>query len=583
VINVEEYEQAEMENRVRNLMWTVSGDYNLDTKLDTGAFTKSKYISIYDAIKQGAFARFFDKDLFGMYLMKKVFLGAEESSLSAIGQLCVDSAVFRKVSRERPGVPEIRRKAFEDILDFDFGKMTASLPGQVKLMLLRGYLTGRLEGERRLLDVALRIRSLEESGDTMDLIRTVDEIYNAVLDKTFEKKKGTLDQVMSVSAQQLKQFDWQDYLNEEMQQDQMERYMNQLLSTMSNLSEEEEKPKGSGGAVYLTQEAVDKMYSYIELNYGTSYLSPLEQKRLNHKVCRGAHADCSLYFTDGILAGMVKVNSQSEYARKTKEINQRVFRQNQRMTRRNIEMLSDILKRALMLRSQQESCAAENGQVVPAKLWNVGRTGNKMLFEKVIKRDSSDFVVDVLIDASGSQRLRQSQVALQAYIISEALSNVGIPHRVMGFCTFWDYTVMRRFREYDEGREANDRIFEFYGSSNNRDGLAVRAAALSLQERGEEHKILIVLSDGRPNDIIVNRPNSKNPAPYFGDYAVRDTAYEVRKLRNAGIAVLGVFAGEEQDLYAERRIFGKDFAYIRDIANFSHVVGRYLKKQVSDE
>lgn len=572
-----------MENRVRNLMWTVSGDYNLDTKLDTGAFTKSKYISIYDAIKQGAFARFFDKDLFGMYLMKKVFLGAEESSLSAIGQLCVDSAVFRKVSRERPGVPEIRRKAFEDILDFDFGKMTASLPGQVKLMLLRGYLTGRLEGERRLLDVALRIRSLEESGDTMDLIRTVDEIYNAVLDKTFEKKKGTLDQVMSVSAQQLKQFDWQDYLNEEMQQDQMERYMNQLLSTMSNLSEEEEKPKGSGGAVYLTQEAVDKMYSYIELNYGTSYLSPLEQKRLNHKVCRGAHADCSLYFTDGILAGMVKVNSQSEYARKTKEINQRVFRQNQRMTRRNIEMLSDILKRALMLRSQQESCAAENGQVVPAKLWNVGRTGNKMLFEKVIKRDSSDFVVDVLIDASGSQRLRQSQVALQAYIISEALSNVGIPHRVMGFCTFWDYTVMRRFREYDEGREANDRIFEFYGSSNNRDGLAVRAAALSLQERGEEHKILIVLSDGRPNDIIVNRPNSKNPAPYFGDYAVRDTAYEVRKLRNAGIAVLGVFAGEEQDLYAERRIFGKDFAYIRDIANFSHVVGRYLKKQVSDE
>ncbi len=95
------------------------------------------------------------------------------------------------------------------------------------------------------MDVALRIRSLEESGDTMDLIRTVDEIYNAVLDKTFEKKKkGTLDQVMSVSAQQLKQFDWQDYLNEEMQQDQMERYMNQLLSTMSNLSEEEEKPKG---------------------------------------------------------------------------------------------------------------------------------------------------------------------------------------------------------------------------------------------------------------------------------------------------------------------------------------------------
>ena len=33
----------------------------------------------------------------------------------------------------------------------------------------------------------------------------------------------------------------------------------------------------------------------------------------------------------------------------------------------------------------------------------------------------------------------------------------------------------------------------------------------SLLHRQEEHKVLIVLSDGRPNDIIVNRPNSLRP------------------------------------------------------------------------
>ena len=42
--------------------------------------------------------------------------------------------------------------------------------------------------------------------------------------------------------------------------------------------------------------------------------------------------------------------------------------------------------------------------------------------------------------------------------------------------------------------------------------------------------------------------------------------------------VLGVFAGKEQDLQAEKRIFGKDFAYIKDIRNFSNVVGQYLQK-----
>ena len=219
---------------------------------------------------------------------------------------------------------------------------------------------------------------------------------------------------------------------------------------------------------------------------------------------------------------------------------------------------------------------------MPAKLWKIGRSRDKKLFERELRKDSSDFAVHVLIDASGSQKRRQSLVALQGYIISEALSMVEIPHQVMGFCTFWDYTVMQRYRDYDDPKEANQRIFEFYASSNNRDGLAVRAAADSLMGRPEEHKVLIVLSDGRPNDIIVNRPGSRNPMPYSGDYAVRDTASEVRKIRAAGISVLGVFAGEEQDLQAERRIFGRDFAYIRDIMNFSAVVGRYLRRQLDD-
>ena len=42
------------------------------------------------------------------------------------------------------------------------------------------------------------------------------------------------------------------------------------------------------------------------------------------------------------------------------------------------------------------------------------------------------------------------------------------------------------------------------------------------------------------------------------------------------------FAGEEQDLQAERRIFGKDFAYARDIRNFSHMVGSYLRRKIEE-
>ena len=99
----------------------------------------------------------------------------------------------------------------------------------------------------------------------------------------------------------------------------------------------------------------------------------------------------------------------------------------------------------------------------------------------------------------------------------------------------------------------------------------------------EENRILIVLSDGRPNDVIVNRPGSRNPKPYCGEYGVQDTAWEVRSLRGNGIFVLGVFTGDEKDLAAEKIIFGKDFAYIRDIRNFSRVVSGYLQRLLEQD
>ena len=68
---LEDY-QYEIENRIRNLCWTVSGDYSLNLKLDTVSFAKSPYVSLYDAVKQGAFSRYVDRNAFGLYLVKEL-------------------------------------------------------------------------------------------------------------------------------------------------------------------------------------------------------------------------------------------------------------------------------------------------------------------------------------------------------------------------------------------------------------------------------------------------------------------------------------------------------------------------------
>lgn len=584
--------RLELENRIRNLLWTVSGDYKLDMKPDVSLFLRSKAIALYDGIKQGALARFYDKDLLGLYLVKKVFLQADEGELTAVAQLCIEEAIGEKICEERPGIRNMQREAFEDILDQEFEKMPsqADFPGRLKVAVLRRRLDGGVYRVEQKLQpfMDLVIRS-GEARDTMELIRCIDELYNSMIDPAFEQRRGSLERVMAVTLEELTEFSWEDFLSEEMYEEALESYVEKLTTNMAGMAdrsvteEMEQKRQKKKNITVVTPEMLEKAYTYVELNYGRTYLSEAEEKKINYLMCRGVHSDCSLYFTEGVLKNPVKRNYQYEYAKRLRNKNIWLYHDKHRIVKRNISVLTDTLRKSLVLRSETQTVLSDRGQIVPSRLWRVGRSQDAKLFERELKADASDFVVDVLIDASGSQMSRQGEVALQAYIISEALSNVEIPHRVMSFCTFWDYTILHRFREYDDPRSANENIFNYVTSSNNRDGLAIKTAGYELLSREEEKKILIVLSDGKPYDVLVNRPNARNPKPYQGKEAIADTATEIRRLRNLDVSVLGVFAGEEKDLATEKKIFGKDFAYIRNIKNFSKIVGRYLTKQLETD
>ena len=584
--------RLELENRLRNLLWTVSGDYKLDMKPDVSLFLRSKAIALYDGIKQGALARFYDKDLLGLYLVKKVFLQADEGELTAVAQLCIEEAIGEKICEERPGIRNMQREAFEDILDQEFEKMPsqADFLGRLKVAVLRRRLDGGVYRVEQKLQpfMDLVIRS-GEAEDTMELIRCIDKLYNSMIDPAFEQRRGSLERVMAVTLEELTEFSWEDFLSEEMYEEALESYVEKLTTNMAGMEdrsvteEMEQKRQKKKNITVVTPEMLEKAYTYVELNYGRTYLSEAEEKKINYLMCRGVHSDCSLYFTEGVLKNPVKRNYQYEYAKRLRNKNIWLYHDKHRIVKRNISVLTDTLRKSLVLRSETQTVLSDRGQIVPSRLWRVGRSQDAKLFERELKADASDFVVDVLIDASGSQMSRQGEVALQAYIISEALSNVEIPHRVMSFCTFWDYTILHRFREYDDPRSANENIFNYVTSSNNRDGLAIKTAGYGLLAREEEKKILIVLSDGKPYDVLVNRPNARNPKPYQGKEAIADTATEIRRLRNLDVSVLGVFAGEDKDLATEKKIFGKDFAYIRNIKNFSKIVGRYLTKQLETD
>lgn len=607
-LRIQDY-QLELENRIRNLLWTISGDYTQQMKPDVSLFLRSKDIALYDGIKQGALAKFFDKDFLGMYLVKKIFMGADETALTFVSQLCIEEAIGDRICQERPGIWEMQRRACEDILDQEYERMPSAADklGYLRVNMLRRRIDRGKQGAAVSKKVAEDSASLNASDrskgiyhyinmiagaadvkDTMSLIRMIDTVYNEVADPDFSQKT-TLEQVLAVTVEDLTEFDWRDYLSEEMYEDALESYMEQLTSNAAgmenaNVTQEMEEERQTKHKIKVVPpEALEKAHTYVELNFGKTYLNEMEEKRMNQLMCRDIHGDCSLYFTEGILKNPVRRNYQYEYAKRLKNKNIWLYHDKHRVVKRNIALLTEMLKKSLVIKSESQEILSDRGTIVPSRLWRLGRSGEAKVFKRELKGDSSDFVVDVLIDASGSQMSRQGEVALQAYIISESLSNAGLPHRVMSYCTFWDYTILHRFREYDDPRSANENIFNYVTSSNNRDGLAIRAAGYGLLMREEEKKILIILSDGRPYDVVVNRPNARNPHPYHGKYAITDTAAQIRKLRSQGVSVLGVFAGEEKDLATEKKIFGKDFAYIRNITGFSKIVGRYLTKQLEDD
>ena len=531
-ISEEELETARIQNRLKNLLWTISGDYSLGTEVNAAVFKKSKYIALYDAVCKGGFARYFRPRTLEQYFEKAFLYGAEPSVLLPLSRLCIESAVWKKLAADRGGIAELRRIAFEDTLKKESGRLTHTDWGALEGCYLRYCLYKTPAGKSKQLWVD-KIVSLQDAGDTIDIIRCLDEVYNGAY------PKGFADEFKGFGLFEENPGHGRQSGSEEDEEDKPEKEEDRIVNLLDDHLQEEDDGKNKAqkpNAVVLEDESMALAKDYIELNYGKSYLTPKEQRQLNYQICTGAHKECKLHFSDGLLS---RPDASAE-----------------------------------------GTSQAEDQTPLQDRLWNIGRTDNRKMFDREFIQEFTDFAVEILIDSSGSQQIRQSLVALQGYIISEALSLAEIPHRVMGFCTFGDYTVMRRYRDYDEPIEADKRILEFYGSANNRDGLAIRAAAHSLSARREENKILIVLSDGTPNDIIVSKSKSRLRVQYCNDYAVKDTAREVYSLLSKGIAVMGIFAGEEEALPAEKQIFGNEFAYIRKISDFSNVVGRYLKEQL---
>ncbi len=144
------------------------------------------------------------------------------------------------------------------------------------------------------------------------------------------------------------------------------------------------------------------------------------------------------------------------------------------------------------------------------------------------------------------------------------------------------YTIVRIFRDYDKPRD-NQRIFEYVSNGCNRDGLAISAAHYLMNGTPYNHKLLIVLSDVKPNDVVkLSSRNGGEPQPYEQAAGITDTAMEVRRARADGISVVCVFTGDDEDLPAAKLVYGRDFARIQSLDMLADTVGKLIQNQIKN-
>ncbi len=346
---------------------------------------------------------------------------------------------------------------------------------------------------------------------------------------------------------------------------------------------------GSAGQEYeheiKTTLSAAELREFIAGKYGKSLFSPSRTAELEKVLCTGNHQLCHLHFTYGerVPAGGVQnafeaLSRQREAAQAGR--NRAWYETHIARNHIAIFQLSASIRNSVLMHLEPAPVKANSGALNGRLIWRAAVLEDETVFLKSENSDSGDLCVDILLDASTSQKNRQETISTQGYIIAESLTRCGIPCRVMSFCSMTGYTILRIFRDY--GKPCDNRnVFEYVSNGCNRDGLAIRAAHRLISESPYEHRLLIILSDVKPNDVVRIRPAAGgDPIPYEELPGIQDTAFEVRRAKADGIAVMCIFTGEEEDLPAAKLVYGKDFVRIRSFDRLAAAVGALIQSQI---
>ena len=543
--------------------------------------TAGGMIGLYEGVVLGGGDKLFGLEALNLWLRRHRYAAFDMHALLPITHMCLEYAVRRRLEAERPGVAVMAEQAAHELLKADPFRLRYSSRGWMSIYWLSEQFPQAVDAEsRRILKnlsgfesvLQLFMQLMQGSGECADARALVEQavlLYKKVFTRYFAPDHSR-DPLPEFALSDDDMWEGNEFAPDRDDPLEPDASQPELKYTKVSMTTD---------GVTLSEEALAAIPEYLAQNFGPSFQTERVMQDIESAVCVGIHEERKLLFTDGLPeSAYAGTSDQAAALRACREANLRMLEEHEDSARQGIRSIEQAFQNALNLKNDPEIYSSDCGVLVNSALWKVGRCKNPQLFHKIFRQDQSTVVVELLIDASGSQAVRQPMVALQSYLFSAALSAIQIPHRVMSYCTYGDHTVLRRFRDYDDKSAADRTILEYRATSNNRDGLALAAAGVDLLKRHEEHKIMIVFSDGLPNDMVSGRIRPGVPEKYIGDAAIRDTCFQIRKLRREGVHVIGIFLGDDNELENERMIYGSSFLRIRRAEDFGGSAGKRLSE-----
>lgn len=175
-----------------------------------------------------------------------------------------------------------------------------------------------------------------------------------------------------------------------------------------------------------------------------------------------------------------------------------------------------------------------------------------------------DLAVTLLVDVSLSTDAwfndrRVLDVEKEALLVlAEGLSACGDTHSILSFTSRRrDWVRLETIKDFDEPMSASvrNRIAALKPGYYTRMGAAVRHATAKLAELPNRKHLLLVLTDGKPNDVD----------HYEGRFALEDTRRAVTEARRRGVHVFGVTVDQEAKTYVPAVFGHHGYAVVPDI------------------